>query len=144
MSAVDESIVNIIQKYAISDHAVLQEKLLLNGLSISQSTLSRKLKQLNVSKISGVYTIAGGPKNSAPSILDMQSSESGLIILHTHIGQASTVAYVIDQWVDNKQIGILGTIAGDDTVLVIVRSLLDVICVKSKLKIEFKIGDLNG
>ncbi|MDX5596187.1 MAG: hypothetical protein O7160_02400 [Wolbachia endosymbiont of Andrena labialis] len=58
----------------------------------------------------------------------MQISDFGLIVLHTQPGQASSLAYFLDQKYviyslnNSKNIGIIGTIAGDDTVLLIIKS----------------------
>jgi transcriptional regulator of arginine metabolism len=137
MSNFKQEILNIIQKNTISDHFELQAKLSENGISISQATLSRKLKQLKIVKVLGTYTVAF-EKKEPDLLLNIHSSETGMIVLHTQIGQANRVGYIIDQWEDKEGIGILGTIAGDDTVLIIARSLSEVENIKLKIKMVFQ------
>ena len=103
------------------------------GFDLTQATLSRDLKVLQVAKVSHpskgyVYSIPGNGLNSnsalqsrinylADGFRDLQFS-GNLAVLKTMPGYASSIAVVIDQanpW------EILGTIAGDDTILIIQR-----------------------
>lgn len=131
--ALDEHILAIIQTHKIGDQRDLQQILLQKGHSIPQATLSRKLNKLKIVKVDGVYKAIEVVQQPLPLILNMQVSEAGLIVLHTHAGQASGLAYFLDQkyvtplTASQKKSGVLGTIAGDDTVLVIVerKKMLD-------------------
>jgi transcriptional regulator of arginine metabolism len=113
------------------------------GHVVAQATLSRRLKKLRIFKISGRYSIPNDASADVPTILDMKVSDFGLIVLRTLPGGASGLAYSIDQkYIFNvagngKNVPILGTIAGDDTVLVLVRRKDDVECVLSALRSEF-------
>jgi transcriptional regulator of arginine metabolism len=122
---VDNHIVDIIQKEPVREQSDLQEILRVRGYDIPQATLSRKLKKLNIVKVDGIYKIIEFAASSLPVVLDMKISDFGLIILHTHPGNANSLAYFIDQkyvnYNDNDSI-IMGTIAGDDTVLVIAKN----------------------
>ena len=63
-----------------------------------------------------------------PLILNIQISEFGLMILHTNPGQAHSLGYYLDQKYvsfhpqNAGDSGILGTVAGDDTVLIIIKN----------------------
>ncbi|WP_353277284.1 arginine repressor [Wolbachia endosymbiont (group A) of Agelastica alni] len=120
-----EHILNIIQNHEILEQSDLQTLLKKRGHNIPQATLSRKLKKLKIAKVAGVYKVIDINQYQLPLILNMQISDFGLIVLHTQPGQASSLAYFLDKkYVLNSSnnIGIIGTIAGDDTVLLIIKS----------------------
>ncbi|BEP31094.1 MAG: Arginine pathway regulatory protein ArgR, repressor of arg regulon [Wolbachia endosymbiont of Drosophila biauraria] len=123
-----EHILNIIQNHEILEQSDLQTLLKERGHKIPQATLSRKLKKLKIAKVAGMYKVIDINQYRLPLILNMQISDFGLIVLHTQPGQASSLAYFLDQKYviyslnNSKNIGIIGTIAGDDTVLLIIKS----------------------
>ncbi|AGJ99796.1 ArgR family transcriptional regulator [Wolbachia endosymbiont of Carposina sasakii] len=123
-----EHILNIIQNHEILEQSDLQILLKERGHNIPQATLSRKLKKLKIAKVAGMYKVIDINQYRLPLILNMQISDFGLIVLHTQPGQASSLAYFLDQKYviyslnNSKNIGIIGTIAGDDTVLLIIKS----------------------
>lgn len=123
-----EHILNIIQNHEILEQSDLQTLLKKRGYNISQATLSRKLKELKIAKVAGMYKVIDINQYRLPLILNMQISDFGLIVLHTQPGQASSLAYFLDQKYviyslnNSKNMGIIGTIAGDDTVLLIIKS----------------------
>ncbi len=92
------------------------------GFTVTQSAISRDLRELGVAKRSGVYTVlvgsettVDGPPLGSELLLNTASAGANLLVLHTAIGAASRVALALDQghWPE-----IVGTIAGDDTVFV--------------------------
>jgi transcriptional regulator of arginine metabolism len=120
----DKHILNIISKFKIKEQSELQNFLEEKGLKISQATLSRRLKKLNVVKIAGRYSSHN--HQYIPTILDINTSASGIIVIHTLPGSASSLAFFIDQKYilqnkDQKHSVILGTIAGDDTIILITK-----------------------
>jgi transcriptional regulator of arginine metabolism len=125
----DGHILNIVQTEKISEQSDLQKSLTERGYTIPQATLSRRLKKLKIAKVAGVYQVVDFNIPNLPLVLNIQVSDFGLIVLHTHPGNANSLAYYIDKkyvsfsMQGNKNIGILGTIAGDDTVLLIVKSM---------------------
>ncbi|NKD77232.1 ArgR family transcriptional regulator [Haematospirillum sp. H1815] len=127
--ALDRHVLNIIQSHTIYEQSEIQEILEKRGYKIPQATLSRRLKKLNIAKVSGQYKSLEVFQGALPVIKGIQVSALGLIILHTHPGQANSIAYALDQKYiqpssgkDSDHPGILGTIAGDDTVLIIIES----------------------
>jgi transcriptional regulator of arginine metabolism len=114
-----------------------QEELLVmlrgKGLHLTQATLSRDLKMMKVIKISSgplgyVYMIpeelaleTSGEmqrvNHLAEGFLDVQFS-GNLAVIKTLPGYASSIAAVIDE---ANASAILGTIAGDDTILVVLK-----------------------
>ena len=120
------AITAIISSQVVSNQDELLEKLNLKGFNVTQATLSRDIKELKIVK---VHT-ANGYKyqihsekhlNTARSngILSVDSA-SNFIVIKTGPGFAGAVASTIDT--DASCNAIMGTIAGDDTVLVILRS----------------------
>jgi transcriptional regulator of arginine metabolism len=126
-TVLDGHIIHIIQNQDICEQNDLQNALKKSGYDIPQATLSRRLKKLGIAKVFGIYKIIDFKQPNLPLVLNIQVSEFGLIILHTHPGNANSLAYFIDQKYvtyhtkNPKNSRILGTIAGDDTVLVIIQ-----------------------
>jgi transcriptional regulator of arginine metabolism len=123
----------IIQKGNVRSQDELLGELKLKGFILTQATLSRDLKNLQVSKIPHpvkgyVYSIPASAKVAdsteqsrvnflSDGFKDIQFS-GNLAVLRTMPGYASSIAAVIDRaspW------EILGTVAGDDTILIIQR-----------------------
>ncbi|MBX2802740.1 MAG: hypothetical protein KTR31_33980 [Myxococcales bacterium] len=85
------------------------------GTRVNQATVSRELTTLGARKVDGVYRL--GPElELASHIQDLQVTAAGcLFVIRTDLAFASVVA----QTIDAAHIeGVLGTIAGDDTVFV--------------------------
>ena len=127
-AALDGYILNIIQSYQITEQIELQQQLKAKGHDVPQATLSRRLKKLKIAKVSGIYKVVDFVTSSLPLVLSIHVSEFGLIVLHTEPGNANSLGYFIDQKFVNfhsfedKDSGILGTIAGDDTLLLIIKN----------------------
>jgi transcriptional regulator of arginine metabolism len=124
-----------IEKIIGEEHITTQEELLKKlkgkGISCTQATLSRNLRQLGVGRIpdeAGGYryilseTLRGQADspvklNIVPVIQDIIESK-GLMVIKTLPGNASNTAFFIDS---KGRYEIAGTIAGDDTILLIPR-----------------------
>jgi len=116
--------------------------LISRGVQASQATLSRDLRELGAVKIPGengnsVYRLEGPFGSIASGILGgftfRVDPVNNLLVLHTSPGLASGFCAQIDRqgWPE-----IVGTIAGDDTILIITRSIDDRVAVERKLKRE--------
>ena len=120
----------IISSKEITSQEDLQLELKELGYLVTQATLSRDLKQLRVVKApnengESSYTIQQG--STVPTMPSLPDHLEGVIsiefsgqfgVLKTIPGFANAVAYFIDR---QKLQEILGTIAGDDTILIIAR-----------------------
>ena len=130
-----QMIKTIISEQIISSQDDLQIHLQELGCDVTQATLSRDLKSLRVMKVSDVksgyiYRLADiGPvnqlRNSETSRLDFLADgvvgiefSANLGVIRTLPGYANSVAIMIDK---ANPIEILGTVAGDDTILLIMR-----------------------
>lgn len=100
------------------------------GHDINQSKVSRLLRKIGAVKAKNeqgevVYRLPKEPAPPAPSsqlaglIIDIASNEA-LVLVNTSPGSASLIARLLDYNKDKAEI--LGTIAGDDTILVIPKS----------------------
>ncbi|MBI2785010.1 MAG: ArgR family transcriptional regulator [Legionella longbeachae] len=142
-AALDGHILNIVQTERILEQIDLQNSLKKRGYTIPQATLSRRLKKLKIAKIEGIYQVVDFNIPNLPLVLNMQVSDYGLIILHTHPGNANSLAFFIDRKYvsyspqNTQNSGILGTIAGDDTVLLIVKNKEQLQNVMDLLQDEF-------
>lgn len=113
----DEIILNVIEKHALSDQDALRAMLVKLGHDLTQPTLSRHLKKLNVQKVEGRYQHVE-PTHSPLPTFSTSEAPPNLLVLHTEPGFANALAIKLDQ----LQIpGIAGTIAGDDTIFVAVQ-----------------------
>ncbi len=123
----DEILLNIIEKHALSNQDALRAMLLKLGHDLTQPTLSRHLKKLNVQKVEGRYQHVE-PAHGAMPIFSMTEAPPNLLVLHTEPGFANALAIKLDQ----LQIqGIAGTIAGDDTIFVAVQNQRHLVAVKA-------------
>lgn len=125
---IEGHILNLVQTHRIQEQSELQELLKERGIEMPQATLSRKLKKMKIAKVAGVYTNVQFNMPILPTILNIQISEMGIIVLHVHPGHANSLASYFDQKYVSYSLqnlsesGILGTIAGDDTLLLIIRN----------------------
>lgn len=127
-----QSIKRIIRDHRITSQEELLEHLHSAGFRVTQATLSRDLKLLQVGKISRGRE---GYHYTLPSEDELRESESNFIadlqrgyvslefssnigVMRTLTGHADAVAIALDN-LFSKQI--LGTIAGDDTVMMVLR-----------------------
>ena len=129
-------ILKLIRAKKISTQEELAEELQKQGIAATQVTLSRDLRELRLVKTREGYQEMApeeiGPQFSilAAEFLKDVLRAQNLIILKTSPGHANSVAVALDgeQWPE-----ILGTIAGDDTILVIAPDVPTAESVQEKL-----------
>ena len=121
----------IISEQEVSDQIQLLKELRNSGIETTQATISRDLQELNVVKVrvkQGRYKYEILEKASESDLSDQLrvvfdnfvdeiKATNNLIVIKTAPGNANSVAVIIDRLGLPE---ILGTIAGDDTILVIV------------------------
>lgn len=116
-------ILDILAQQAVPNQDRLQRLLAARGVEVTQATLSRDLRDLNVYKGAAGYVLNGQPPDAVPARPELEralrafmlsATQAGnLVILRTRPGHASPLATEIDRV---QLTGVLGTIAGDDTV----------------------------
>jgi transcriptional regulator of arginine metabolism len=124
-------ILDVIARESISSQEMLRQRLEHRGVCVTQATLSRDLKELGVvkrtsdgaSQRADVPAAApgealGGLRRTTAEFLKRAERSEQLVVLRTDSGQAALLAIAIDRAVLPE---VLGTVAGDDTILVICR-----------------------
>jgi len=134
----DDHIINIVQHHSVSRQSVLQELLEGRNIHIPQSTLSRRIKKLGIIKKNGAYAIPAHAQQM-PTILSINvSHQNGLIVIHTMPGAASGFAYFFDtEYKNAPHTQVMGTIAGDDNVLIVSKSTESAAVLLSILQKDF-------
>ncbi len=137
-----KKILELIKTESIERQEDIAKKLNAMGYNVTQATVSRDIRDLNLVKqsISGVmrYVIPEDVStdysvklidifsNSVISVEDAQN----LLVVNTLSGTAHAAASAIDSLEDSS---VIGTIAGDDTVLIITKTPQKALEVKEKL-----------
>ncbi|HEX2420906.1 MAG TPA: arginine repressor [Acidimicrobiia bacterium] len=112
----------IIAAVPIRSQAQLVEDLTGQGFTVTQATVSRDLGAMGVTKNGDRYAfrrITGEDRDLARTIAEYAeriSSSGNLVVIKTPPGAAQVVAAAIDA---SDLGGLLGTVAGDDTVLIV-------------------------
>ena len=127
-----QMILEIIEEKPVATQEELAEELLARGIKTTQATISRDIKELQLVKVPvgpNVYRYAWPHKLEPPrsnerlrrlfreNVVKVDFSEN-LVLIRTLPGAAQGVASALDHagWKE-----IIGTVAGDDTILVIVK-----------------------
>ena len=123
-------ILELVDSEALSSQESLRKRLLEKGISATQATVSRDLKDLGLVKRAGdgAYVRPGALRHS--TVLDEHLRRAvgtlvrtleridPLLVVRTDRGQAQGLA----EWIDRAHLAeVAGTIAGDDTILLVCR-----------------------
>lgn len=112
----DSEILRLLKQHPIREQAQLQKLLEAEGIQVTQSTLSRAFRRLAIAKVGGRYQHLGSlPATAIP--FSVQAAPPNLLVIKVPPGQASSIALRLDQ---SAFPTVAGTIAGDDTILVVV------------------------
>lgn len=128
-----EIIKEIVTNNKISTQEELQSLLLERGVEVTQATLSRDIRKLNIikkrDKGESFYSFLTYGNSKINSDLQLYfynfvisaKSVGALVVIRTKLGEADVLANALDDERDSRT-DILGTIAGADTLLVICAS----------------------
>ncbi|WP_433719817.1 arginine repressor [Actinoplanes sp. CA-051413] len=125
-------IVELVRDKAVRSQTELADLLAVDGVQVTQATLSRDLEELRAVKVGGVYVIpedglpALRPVEQAPArlirllreLLNSVDVSGNLVVLRVPPGAAQFLASALDR---SGLPDVVGTIAGDDTILVVAR-----------------------
>ncbi len=133
-------IINLIAASPISKQEELVDALCESGFSVTQASVSRDLDELGITKRNGKYVRETGIDNTRSpfGVITFTSSGPNLIVARCGPGMASALAVQIDS---NALIGIVGTIAGDDTIFIAVAESGDSKRLIRSLRAEFYSND---
>jgi transcriptional regulator of arginine metabolism len=120
------AVLELVGQGAIVSQESLQRALRKRGFKVGQATLSRDIRDLNLSKTANGYSLLGGETAAGlplPPVsrlvrefaLEVRTAQN-LLVVKTIVGSAQPVAAALDgeEWPE-----VVGTIAGDDTILII-------------------------
>lgn len=121
---------DLLSHEAVNTQEDIKLALARHGIEANQSKISRALYKIGAVKTKNAQgdVIYQLPKEPAPPtstalanlVIDIVYNEI-MIILHTSPGSASLIARALDH--QQEQLNILGTVAGDDTIIVIPQSI---------------------
>lgn len=145
-----KKILEIINRYHIETQDDLIDRLLVEGFSVTQATVSRDIRELQLSKVlssKGSYRyvapkkeemVTGMKINAAlvDSILSVDYAQN-LVVVRTFPGLAQAVAAGIDNLALAE---VLGCVAGDDTILVATRNETAAKSISERIHVMMKAG----
>jgi transcriptional regulator of arginine metabolism len=125
-------VLDLIERESITSQEQLRERLRAVGIEVTQATLSRDIRDLGLVKAAadGAYKrpLAGDPPRPPDADTVLRRTVAGflrrfdvvqqLVVLRTESAQAQPLAEAIDR---ARLADVVGTISGDNTVLVICR-----------------------
>lgn len=127
-----KKILELIDKYDIDTQELMIEKLKEAGINATQTTISRDIRELKLIKgisSTGVYKyiFPGSKKENTAPILNSALTESvtdieaagNIVVVKTYPGMANALAVCVDSL---EKPHIVGSVAGDDTILLVVRN----------------------
>jgi len=142
------AILEIIEKQDVETQEELADMLKDRGIAVTQATVSRDIKELHLLKVlseNGGYKYATLDKAEkgmterlirifSESVLSMNHA-SNLIVIKTLTGSANAAAEAIDSL---RWSTVVGTLAGDNTIFVAVRSVEEVEGVMERFRLMLK------
>ena len=120
------AVLDLLKQGAIGNQEDLQRQLRRRGFKVGQATLSRDIRDLNLSKTANGYALPHGESGLGAAlppvsrlvrefVLEVRLAQN-LLVVKTIVGSAQPVAAALDEtdWSE-----LVGTIAGDDTILIV-------------------------
>ena len=137
-------ILDLISRYNIDTQEELTNRLQQAGFKVTQATVSRDIRELKLTKVSGdngkqKYVVLQKPESDLydkyvqvlrTGFLSMDKAQN-ILFIKTVSGMAMAVATAVDELHIN---GVVGTIAGDDTVMCAVRDNEEIVRVMEQIK----------
>jgi transcriptional regulator of arginine metabolism len=120
------AVLDVLKHGLIANQEDLQRALRRRGFKVGQATLSRDIRDLNLSKTAHGYALPQGESGVGAALppisrlvrefaLEIRLAQN-LLVIKTIVGSAQPVAAALDEadWSE-----VVGTIAGDDTILIV-------------------------
>lgn len=120
------AVLEVLRQGAVTNQDDLQRALRKRGFKVGQATLSRDIRDLNLSKTAAGYALPQAETSAGLAlppvqrlvrefVLDVRPAQN-LLVIKTIIGSAQPVAAALDEqeWGE-----VVGTIAGDDAILIV-------------------------
>ena len=139
-----EKIIELINQYDIETQDELAEHLRNAGFQVTQATVSRDIRKLKLSKVPArdgkqKYVLLNGVQHQMSekyvgilreAFVSMDSAQN-ILVIKTVSGMAMAVAVALDAMDCNE---IVGSIAGDDTIMCAVRTVEDTAALMQRLR----------
>jgi len=129
-AARQEAVLDVVRSTDVSSQEELRSILKERGFGVSQGTLSRDVRELRLAKVRGPggrshyalpddYEHTPTLRSLLPALVLSAEAVGNLLVVGTRRGSAGPVAEAIDgeSWPE-----IVGTVAGDDTILIVLRN----------------------
>lgn len=139
-----EMILKIIAEHKVCTQEGLQEKLRENGFEVTQATVSRDIKNLDLVKVAapdGKYCYAQKDKETSPRAVKYRaifmetvvSVDHGqnIVAVKCHTGMGNAACAAIDRMELDE---VVGTLAGDDTVFILTRDTAQAAALVQKIR----------
>lgn len=138
-------ILKIITERDVETQAELIDILSAEGFNVTQATVSRDIRELKLTKVTTEggkykYILPGGEKDAkshhqvhnaiSATVLSVECAMN-MVVVKTYPGMASAVAAGIDT---HSITGVVGCIAGDDTIFLAVRTVEEALVVSKEIK----------
>ena len=145
-------LLEIIEEQPVSTYEELRDLLAKEGYKANISTIFKDVKDLGLVKVpsylgirryalpeakkkeEGKESLAGVMTGAAESIVSVDCAQN-LVVVKTTPGMANAVAVIFDSF---NQDSVLGCVAGDDTIIIVVRDN------DSALEVKEKVNNLSG
>lgn len=137
-------IMELVEKYDIETQDELLEKLKEEGFQATQATVSRDIREMNLTKVSvpgarqkyvmekkNRYETLNSYRNVLSTGIVSVDTAENIIVIKTLSGVAMAVAAALDHMEID---GLVGTIAGDDTIFLAVKEKSLTMSVKTKIE----------
>jgi len=123
------AVLELVREHRVPSQELLRELLSARGIDVTQATLSRDIRELRLVKVPGAdgssqYSLPEEWENTPPletllpTLYVGAEGAGNLLVVKTMTGGAQAVALAID-WEEWPEV--LGTLAGDDTILLVLR-----------------------
>lgn len=143
-----QKILELVETYDIDTQEMMIERLREAGINATQTTISRDIRELKLVKGLGTngaykYILPGVSKENNAPVLNSALTESvlgieaagNIVVVKTYPGMANALAVCVDSLEHHL---IVGSVAGDDTILLVVRST------EIAKEVEFKLKEIFG
>ncbi len=135
-----KQILELVSRGQVTTQDDLRRKLAERGIRVTQATVSRDLEKLGLAKTRKGYVLTSPAENTADSHPDFSfvlkeflrdaRLAGNFVVVRTHPGNAHTVAEALDRqaWPE-----VVGTVAGDDTILIATAQARDATKIQRKI-----------
>jgi transcriptional regulator of arginine metabolism len=111
------AILDLVRQRPVQTQQELARALAERGFTATQATVSRDIQELGLVRTGDGYAVGGAPALVSELVLSVVQVQF-MVVVHTPSGTANLVGRAIDEAAFE---GVAGTVAGDDTIIVVLR-----------------------